>query len=1041
MASLARDSTGVTADEAGNRLSGADNLQHLPDEHPLATVHPLVRRQVLLKVMLHDSSKDAEIRGVLNAATAEERAVYAAVAKLDRKFRNTELTKAEYKKSMLLLKKIITNILDNPTEDRFRQLRKSNKLVVEHLQAVPENIDILRVCGFDNDSDVYVCRHVDESLFWIARAISIDTTKNMASGDQVLELSVQFQGSGHAIDLVNGRNSTIGELQQAITDKLGVPADQQRLFFKGKRLHAELNALVTAVCRADASQTCVQLMLMQGASAQSIEKMRADHQAAEREARIRATRRTVSIAQRNRSHEAREAVSTEYRFHAIEVLENFSDSSKAREILERLAYDRGVRAVMAKHKWSVGVLAEMPPDGKVGVDPVCVLGLNQNKGQKILLRLRTDDLLGFRKFLSIKQVLYHELSHNVHSEHDSKFYQLMRQVERECHELDWSAAGGHAIGGSPVAIASDEDHTSQLGGSAGHRLSTHTSRLLASTSDTNARQERGHETVQEAPSEPPRTGWVMPAMNSFYCDGRGINQPQKMCRDDDSQLPVSKPPTSPNAMEEEASEHQPTELTLASSQTQSLPDLAEVSVQLYCIFNGEREQRVHAALQSLRQRMASPSEDVKKVLSLLHKIVTNIIRHPSDAKYRAVKKSNRLFATYIARHPACLEFLQAIGFQDQSEAYVLVRDDPALLWIAPLHEAAGHMVGASLSLANWTSEVAGPSAMAPTMTTARAHARSLTSSDQCVIDVRTSRDIDIDGAAVLLEDDSAKGHSASPGWCRRHFQRIVGFVVVLSVIITLLVSLPLKEYALSVSAWIADHRLIGMLLYTVICWIAIPLWLPSTLLEGIAGSLFGLTLGFIVGLLGKTGGSLAAFLMGRYMCKNVVGSYLQSKFPTFRAMSVVLTSDDNFKPLLLFQLSSVPNMLKCYGLAITNLPALRFAGSALIGNAPHAFVWAYLGSQAEDIASIVSGKGEVSRERMLLLGGGIVITVVAMTLLLVYTKRQLRELQRERNASGSDDDGSSLMDELRLSVRSDESMQSTPHHRTSIPMLGHQHPQ
>lgn len=50
-------------------------------------------------------------------------------------------------------------------------------------------------------------------------------------------------------------------------------------------------------------------------------------------------------------------------------------------------------------RWTVGTLAEMYPDGKVGVDPVCVLGLNQNKGQKILLRLRTDDLLGFRKYL------------------------------------------------------------------------------------------------------------------------------------------------------------------------------------------------------------------------------------------------------------------------------------------------------------------------------------------------------------------------------------------------------------------------------------------------------------------------------------------------------------------------------------------------------------------------------------------------------------------------------------------------------------------
>jgi hypothetical protein len=62
--------------------------------------------------------------------------------------------------------------------------------------------------------------------------------------------------------------------------------------------------------------------------------------------------------------------------------------------------------VCVHQRWSVGCLAEMYPDGKVGVDPVCVLGLNQNKGQKILLRLRTDDLQGFRKFL--KYVIFAE---------------------------------------------------------------------------------------------------------------------------------------------------------------------------------------------------------------------------------------------------------------------------------------------------------------------------------------------------------------------------------------------------------------------------------------------------------------------------------------------------------------------------------------------------------------------------------------------------------------------------------------------------------
>lgn len=59
----------------------------------------------------------------------------------------------------------------------------------------------------------------------------------------------------------------------------------------------------------------------------------------------------MSIAKRNEMVTTRDAVSTDYRFHAIEELPNFSDRSRAREILERLANDRGILAVMAKHKY------------------------------------------------------------------------------------------------------------------------------------------------------------------------------------------------------------------------------------------------------------------------------------------------------------------------------------------------------------------------------------------------------------------------------------------------------------------------------------------------------------------------------------------------------------------------------------------------------------------------------------------------------------------------------------------------------------------
>lgn len=134
--------------------------------------------------------------------------------------------------------------------------------------------------------------------------------------------------------------------------------------------------------------------------------------------------------------------SSNYGFGSIETLPNLPHEAQARKMLETLANDPGVLACMEKHQWNVGCLAELLPDGKVGESPVCVMGLNQNKGHKILLRLRTDDLQGFRKPLSVRKVLYHELAHNVHSAHDDQFFQLMRQIERECQALDWTNGAG-----------------------------------------------------------------------------------------------------------------------------------------------------------------------------------------------------------------------------------------------------------------------------------------------------------------------------------------------------------------------------------------------------------------------------------------------------------------------------------------------------------------------------------------------------------------------------------------------------------------------
>lgn len=137
-------------------------------------------------------------------------------------------------------------------------------------------------------------------------------------------------------------------------------------------------------------------------------------------------------------------------FGEVRALEGLEGREEAERILKELATHPGFYAAMAKRGWSVGVLAEMYPEGRVGVDPVCVLGYNVNKGQEIRLRLRTDDLAGFRPMHRIRQVLAHELAHIVHSEHDEKFKQLMLQIEEEAEYGDWRLSKGRVLGSGDV---------------------------------------------------------------------------------------------------------------------------------------------------------------------------------------------------------------------------------------------------------------------------------------------------------------------------------------------------------------------------------------------------------------------------------------------------------------------------------------------------------------------------------------------------------------------------------------------------------------
>ncbi|XP_059662929.1 uncharacterized protein LOC132308742 [Cornus florida] len=169
----------------------------------------------------------------------------------------------------------------------------------------------------------------------------------------------------------------------------------------------------------------------------------------------------------------------DFRTLHIPGLELNPPASEALKRMHMLAADPGIVSIMNKHRWRVGIMTELAPVGYVGVSPKCILGFNKNHGEEISLRLRTDDLKGFRKYESIKKTLLHELAHMVYSEHDANFYALDKQLNQEAASLDWTRTRSHTLSGVRNSEHYEEEFYVDSNSNSSHKLGGNTSVQLA----------------------------------------------------------------------------------------------------------------------------------------------------------------------------------------------------------------------------------------------------------------------------------------------------------------------------------------------------------------------------------------------------------------------------------------------------------------------------------------------------------------------------------------------------------------------------------
>jgi uncharacterized membrane protein YdjX (TVP38/TMEM64 family) len=172
---------------------------------------------------------------------------------------------------------------------------------------------------------------------------------------------------------------------------------------------------------------------------------------------------------------------------------------------------------------------------------------------------------------------------------------------------------------------------------------------------------------------------------------------------------------------------------------------------------------------------------------------------------------------------------------------------------------------------------------------------------------------------------------------------------------------------------------------------------PGAVLAMVAGALFGVVHGFGIAFTGALLGSSAAFLLARHGARGGTVRWIERRaahHQVYARMARVDRSLGRRGLALVFLLRLSPfvpyNMLN-YALGLTGV---RFRDYILgsVGMLPGAFVYAYVGNLAGDVAAAAAGHGSPDGSQLLLLVPGLLVTLAAVWLLSRYARHELERL-------------------------------------------------
>ena len=183
---------------------------------------------------------------------------------------------------------------------------------------------------------------------------------------------------------------------------------------------------------------------------------------------------------------------------------------------------------------------------------------------------------------------------------------------------------------------------------------------------------------------------------------------------------------------------------------------------------------------------------------------------------------------------------------------------------------------------------------------------------------------------------------------------------------------PFGEWIGRFTTWIEGQGAWGMVLFAGGYVIATLLFFPGSLMSIASGVAFGLFWGTLIALTSATVGACLAFLIGRYLARDVFQQWA-ADYETFQALDSAIGQND-WKVIALLRLSPlVPFNLSNYFFGLTRARFWAYALSSFVGMFPGALLYVYLGHVGK--ATLTEGRSPRSTQEIVFLTLGLLATI------------------------------------------------------------------